>query len=474
MQFRTALAVLVAASYASAGILRVIPGEVERRSMHKSNANHPRALSRRAPTNEVDEASITDPSQKCTAYSVSALEKSKSGYPTIWQIASIVQGDDEANSVWQDIQNSNIIPSDVQVKQEQGTEHMGVSSSGYDTSSDPDCWWTAKNCVQPKHQGLDMDLTSCPEPNTWGLTFDDGPNCTHNAFYDFLSQNNLKATMFYIGSNVMDWPYQAQRGIVDGHDICVHTWSHHYTTTLTNEQVFAELYYTAKAIKQVVGVTPTCWRPPYGDVDDRVRAIAYGLGLRTILWEEDTDDWNIIPAGTKSTQQIDQNYENIFNKAGSESPIVLTHEIVLQTMEEFQKMYPQLKKAYKNVVPLTACQNVTKPYPDSDISYPTFSDFVGGNVNASGLPDGSSISVQANVTFEPKNLNDTQIGYGHPMSAEAAQKSSSSSSSGKSSSGSSSSTGKSSSSDNKNGASVLSISSAALVGATLLSSLMLL
>ena len=137
-------------------------------------------------------------------------------------------------------------------------------------------------------------------------------------------------------------------------------------------------------------------------------------------------------------------------------------------------MYPQLKKAYKNVVPLTACQNVTKPYPDSDISYPTFSDFVGGNVNASGLPDGSSISVQSNVTFEPKNLNDTQIGYGHPMSAEAAQKSSSSSSSGKSSSGSSSSTGKSSSSDNKNGASVLSISSAALVGATLLSSLMLL
>ena len=176
--------------------------------------------------------------------------------------------------------------------------------------------------------------------------------------------------MFYIGSNVLDWPYQAQRGIVDGHDICVHTWSHHYTTTLTNEQVFAELYYTAKAIKQVVGITPTCWRPPYGDVDDRVRAIAYGLGLRTILWEADTDDWNIIPAGTQSTQQIDQNYQNIFNKAGSESPIVLTHEIVLQTMEEFQKMYPQLKQAYKNVVPLTACQNVTKPYPDSDITYP--------------------------------------------------------------------------------------------------------
>lgn len=39
-----------------------------------------------------------------------------------------------------------------------------------------------------------------------------------------------------------------------------------------------------QAIKDVMGVTPTCWRPPYGDVDDRVRAIAQGLGLRTYMW----------------------------------------------------------------------------------------------------------------------------------------------------------------------------------------------
>jgi len=31
---------------------------------------------------------------------------------------------------------------------------------------------------------------------------------------------------FYIGSNVIDWPLQAMRGLADGHQICVHTWSH--------------------------------------------------------------------------------------------------------------------------------------------------------------------------------------------------------------------------------------------------------
>lgn len=132
-----------------------------------------------------------------------------------------------------------------------------------------------------------------------------------------------------------------------------------------------------------------------------------------------------MPAGSESTQQIDSNYEKIFNKSGSESPIVLTHELVLQTMDEFQKMYPQLKKAYKNVVPLSACQNVTQVYPDSNITYPTFSDFVGGNVNASGLPDGNTIKVDSSAKFSPKSLNNTQIGFGHPQSAAAASKSSS-------------------------------------------------
>lgn len=32
-------------------------------------------------------------------------------------------------------------------------------------------------------------------------------------------------------------------------------------TTLTNQEVLAELYYTAKAIKFVTGVTPLHWRP---------------------------------------------------------------------------------------------------------------------------------------------------------------------------------------------------------------------
>lgn len=44
----------------------------------------------------------------------------------------------------------------------------------------------------------------------------------------------------------MNWPYQAQRGVEDGHQICLHTWSHHYMTSFDDEGAFAELYYPIK------------------------------------------------------------------------------------------------------------------------------------------------------------------------------------------------------------------------------------
>ncbi|WFD40790.1 uncharacterized protein MJAP1_003779 [Malassezia japonica] len=455
-------------------MLHIVPGQVEARGVAPAEqaadrvVKGHRGFSRRAQaTNEAEYAGLHDNTQ-CSPYGDNGVTemKNQKDFPTVSQIANIVQGDDEAQKIWKDVQGMGLIPSGAKPKtaDNSGGQSMGINMQGYDNKDDPDCWWSASGCKKPKQKGLVEDLYTCPEPDTWGLTFDDGPNCTHNAFYDFLKKEKLKATLFYIGSNVVNWPYQAQRGLVDGHDVCVHTWSHRYMTTLSNEQVFAELYYTSKVIKQIIGITPSCWRPPYGDTDDRVRAIAQGLGLRTIIWEEDTDDWNIQPGGQKSTQQIDQNYQKIIDKANSESPIVLTHEINQNTMDEFQKMYPKIKNAFKNVVPLTACQNVSKPYPDSDISYPGFSDFTSGKINPSGLPDGNSIKVNPSAKYSPQELSKEKNGYGNPQSSSG-------------SSGGSSSSSSSSNKEGKNGAAGVSSAHAAVAafaGAAALSAVALL
>lgn len=59
-------------------------------------------------------------------------------------------------------------------------------------------------------------------------------------------------------------------------------------TALSTDEVFSELYYTRQIIKDILNVTVTCWRPPYGDVDNRVRFIANELGMQTIVWSDDT------------------------------------------------------------------------------------------------------------------------------------------------------------------------------------------
>jgi len=71
-----------------------------------------------------------------------------------------------------------------------------------------------------------------------------------------------------------------------GHQISVHTWSHRPLTTLTNEQIVAELGWTMKVIKDTIGVTPNTFRPPYGDIDDRVRGVAAQMGLTPIIWTQ--------------------------------------------------------------------------------------------------------------------------------------------------------------------------------------------
>lgn len=203
----------------------------------------------------------------------------------------------------------------------------------------------------------------------------------------------------------MDWPLEAQRGLTDGHHICVHTWSHHYMTSLTTNQAFAELYYTLMAIRRVMGITVTCWRPPFGDVDDRIRAIAQSLGLRTIIWTDDTDDWEVLPGGTKPTATVVANYNSIISKGSSPAAqtggiIVLEHELNNGTMDLVVQEYPALKKAWPNVVPLTACLNLTHPYVEN-ITYPDFAQYVAGNVMAVGLPSGT-VSIDSKAVVTPQ------------------------------------------------------------------------
>ena len=72
-------------------------------------------------------------------------------------------------------------------------------------------------------------------------------------------------------------------------DIAVHTWTHPYMTTLTDEELLGEFGWTMELIHNSTGGRlPKYWRPPFGDSDERVRAIAKEIfGLTTVIWNQE-------------------------------------------------------------------------------------------------------------------------------------------------------------------------------------------
>ena len=60
-------------------------------------------------------------------------------------------------------------------------------------------------------------------------------------------------------------------------------------TTLSNEDVVAQLAWTMELIHNSTGGrVPRFWRPPFGDTDVRVSAIAAEvLGLITVVWNQE-------------------------------------------------------------------------------------------------------------------------------------------------------------------------------------------
>ncbi|KAI9316472.1 chitin deacetylase 1 [Dichotomocladium elegans] len=360
----------------------------------------------------IPQTTSDDPNTECTWYA-SEYTFDRAAWPTIWMTATSngMTTTPEFKAL-----NSSIdwtkVP-DIQPRKLGSTGTLNMSA--YNVAEDPDCWWSASQCVTPKRSDVYPDVYACNEPETLGLTFDDGPNCSHNAFYDYLEENKQKASMFYIGSNVLSWPYGALRGVKDGHHIAGHTWSHQLMTTLTNEEILAELYYTVKAIKYVTGLTPLYWRPAQGDLDDRVRWIATQLNLTAILWNIDTDDWaaNVIAGVT--TQTVEQNYQDFitmgkngtFSQSGA---IMLSHEINNMTMSFAIAHYPDLKKAYTNVLDVATCANISFPYVEKSVSFPTFKQFVsgspaGGNKKKASMSNTSQKASEMSGASAKTNVN---------------------------------------------------------------------
>ncbi|KAF9572717.1 hypothetical protein EC968_009532 [Mortierella alpina] len=151
-----------------------------------------------------------------------------------------------------------------------------------------------------------MVYTTCKTPNTFSISFDDGPSQWTHELLDLLDQENLKVTFFVNGNNdgcIYDPKVQSvlKRAFQSGHQIASHTWSHPQLTKLTVDGITTEMTRLEAALEAVLGVVPRYMRPPFGDGtfgngnanDVKVQSTLKGLGYVITTWDIATTDADI-------------------------------------------------------------------------------------------------------------------------------------------------------------------------------------
>jgi peptidoglycan/xylan/chitin deacetylase (PgdA/CDA1 family) len=130
------------------------------------------------------------------------------------------------------------------------------------------------------------------------FTFDDGPGPkTTDAVLRVLRKYEVKGTFFLIGSyltgntNRAAHIREAARHIAaEGHVVGNHTLTHQRLVGLPVGQLRAEIEESRRVIALTTGVTPTFFRPPFGELDLEAGALVEASGQRLLLWSIEGSD----------------------------------------------------------------------------------------------------------------------------------------------------------------------------------------
>ncbi|MFB6468134.1 polysaccharide deacetylase family protein [Cytobacillus sp. Hz8] len=126
--------------------------------------------------------------------------------------------------------------------------------------------------------------------NKIAFTFDDGPDEIYTPILlDLLKKYHIKATFFVLGSKAEKHPDLIKRMHQEGHLIGVHNYIHRSNWVMAPWSVRRQLEHCETIIKEITGVKPIYYRPPWG----LMNIFDYFLRgkFKIILWSLMVGDW---------------------------------------------------------------------------------------------------------------------------------------------------------------------------------------
>ncbi|MBR3475467.1 MAG: polysaccharide deacetylase family protein [Oscillospiraceae bacterium] len=161
---------------------------------------------------------------------------------------------------------------------------------------------------------------------------------------DILKRYGLRATFFVVGDWVDRYPDSVKALAEAGNEVMNHSSNHAHFSSLSSEQICADLSACNDKIAALTGVTPSLFRCPYGEYDDHVIQAVESLGMTAIQWDVDSLDWKGISADEISQRVL----KNV--RSGS---IVLFHNAAIHTPEALPGIIEALQAEGYTIVPIS-------------------------------------------------------------------------------------------------------------------------
>jgi polysaccharide deacetylase family sporulation protein PdaB len=134
---------------------------------------------------------------------------------------------------------------------------------------------------------------------------------------DILEKKGVKKATFFLSSPWSETHPEIVKRIKDmGYEIGSHGHKHVNYSSLTDEEIKAQIGKAHETLRELTGNAPNLIRTPNGDFDKRVLKIADKMGYTVVQWDTDSKDWM-----NPGTEQIVQ---NVVGKAHP-GDIVLMH-----------------------------------------------------------------------------------------------------------------------------------------------------
>jgi peptidoglycan/xylan/chitin deacetylase (PgdA/CDA1 family) len=211
-------------------------------------------------------------------------------------------------------------------------------------------------------------VLQCKQPGQFALTYDDGVYDYTDRLLTILKNNNVRATFFVNAYNYGDIIAEPNVSILkrmdaEGHQIASHTYDHLDIATLNTDQLWAQMYRNDFAIKQILGVRPTYFRPPFGSYND-ANLIALGSWGYKVIWKN-IDNFDTQHAGAPDAMQrnqaaYDQDWAD--SNPSSSSFISLQHDTLIETVEQWTQIaIDQVKRRGYTFVTVGECNGEPNP-----------------------------------------------------------------------------------------------------------------